>query len=37
MDSRALQARVLVIGLLITMVLRFAPKGLLPERIKSHS
>lgn len=36
MDSRALQARVLVIGLLITMVLRFAPKGLLPERIKSH-
>ena len=37
MDSRALQARVLVIGLLITMVLRFAPKGLLPEKIKSHS
>ena len=37
MDSRALQARVLVIGLLITMVLRFAPKGLLPENIKSHS
>ncbi|MCH4812280.1 branched-chain amino acid ABC transporter permease [Vreelandella neptunia] len=36
MDSRALQARVLVIGLLITMVLRFAPKGLLPEKIKSH-
>ncbi|PKG49223.1 MULTISPECIES: branched-chain amino acid ABC transporter permease [Halomonadaceae] len=37
MDSRALQARVLVIGLLITMVLRFAPKGLLPEKVKSHS
>ncbi|WP_235040982.1 branched-chain amino acid ABC transporter permease [Vreelandella profundi] len=37
MDSRALQARVLVIGLLITMVLRFAPKGLLPEKIKNHS
>ncbi|MDQ7733222.1 branched-chain amino acid ABC transporter permease [Halomonas sp. SpR1] len=37
MDSRALQARVLVIGVLITMVLRFAPKGLLPEKIKSHS
>lgn len=36
-DSRALQARVLVIGLLITLVLRFAPKGLLPEQIKSHS
>ncbi|MGO3216867.1 MAG: branched-chain amino acid ABC transporter permease [Halomonas sp.] len=37
MDRRALQARVLVIGLLITMVLRFAPKGLLPEKIKNHS
>ena len=36
MDSRALQARVLVIGMLITLVLRFAPKGLLPEKIKSH-
>lgn len=35
-DSRALQARVLVIGVLITLVLRFAPKGLLPERIKHH-
>ncbi|MWJ28861.1 branched-chain amino acid ABC transporter permease [Halomonas sp. ZH2S] len=36
MESRALQARVLVIGLLITLVLRFAPKGLLPEKIKHH-
>ncbi|WP_447527400.1 branched-chain amino acid ABC transporter permease [Vreelandella sp. TE19] len=36
MDSRALQARVLVIGMLITLVLRFAPKGLLPESIKTH-
>ena len=36
MDSRALQARVLVIGLLITLVLRFAPKGLLPEKIAHH-
>ncbi|PAU70764.1 branched-chain amino acid ABC transporter permease [Vreelandella alkaliphila] len=36
MDSRALQARVLVIGMLITLVLRFAPKGLLPEKIKTH-
>lgn len=36
MDSRALQARVLMIGLLITMVLRFAPKGLLPEKISQH-
>ncbi|MCA1771139.1 MAG: branched-chain amino acid ABC transporter permease [Halomonas sp.] len=35
-DSRALQARVLVIGVLVTLVLRFAPKGLLPERIKHH-
>lgn len=34
MDSRALQARVFVIGLLITLVLRFAPKGLLPEKVK---
>ncbi|PCF96699.1 branched-chain amino acid ABC transporter permease [Vreelandella nigrificans] len=36
LESRALQARVFVIGLLITLVLRFAPKGLLPEKIKSH-
>lgn len=36
MDSRALQARVLVIGVLITAVLRFAPKGLLPEKIRHH-
>ncbi|GEK47764.1 branched-chain amino acid ABC transporter permease [Bisbaumannia pacifica] len=36
MQSRALQARVLVIGLLITLVLRFAPKGLLPEKVKHH-
>lgn len=35
-DSRALQARVLVIGVLVTLVLRFAPKGLLPERIRHH-
>ncbi|MDN3555765.1 branched-chain amino acid ABC transporter permease [Halomonas maura] len=34
LDSRALQARVFVIGLLITLVLRFAPKGLLPEKAK---
>lgn len=36
MESRALQARVFVIGLLITVVLRVAPKGLLPEKIKYH-
>ncbi|TFH87784.1 branched-chain amino acid ABC transporter permease [Billgrantia azerbaijanica] len=36
LDSRALQARVFVIGLLITLVLRFAPKGLLPEKVIHH-
>lgn len=36
MQSRALQARVLVIGLLITLVLRFAPKGLLPEKVHHY-
>ncbi|WP_104203279.1 branched-chain amino acid ABC transporter permease [Billgrantia saliphila] len=36
LDSRALQARVFVIGLLITLVLRFAPQGLLPEKVKHH-
>ncbi len=35
-ESRALQARVFVIGLLITLVLRFAPKGLLPEKVRHH-
>ncbi|RIY03639.1 branched-chain amino acid ABC transporter permease [Aureimonas flava] len=32
LDSRALQMRVFVIGLTITLVLRFAPNGVLPER-----
>jgi branched-chain amino acid transport system permease protein len=35
-DSRALQMRVFVIGLTITLVLRFAPQGLLPEKIPKH-
>lgn len=35
-DSRALQMRVFIIGLTITLVLRFAPKGLLPEKIREH-
>lgn len=35
-DSRALQMRVFLIGLTITLVLRFAPKGLLPEKIRKH-
>ncbi len=34
LNSRALQARVFVIGLLISLILRFAPKGLMPERVK---
>lgn len=33
-SSRALQARVFVIGLLIALMLRFAPNGLLPEKIQ---
>ncbi len=32
LQSRALQARVFTIGLTITLVLRFAPDGLLPEK-----
>ncbi len=35
-SSRALQARVFVIGLLITLILRFAPKGLMPEKVQHH-
>lgn len=34
LTSRALQMRVFVIGLTITMVLRFAPQGVLPERVR---
>ena len=34
LDSRALQMRVFVIGLTITLVLRFAPQGVLPERLR---
>lgn len=36
LDSRALQARVFVIGLTITLVLRYAPKGVIPERVAHH-
>ena len=32
LDSRALAMRVFVIGLTITLVLRYAPKGVMPER-----
>lgn len=34
LSGRALQARVFVIGLLIVLVLRYAPKGLMPEKVK---
>ncbi|WP_043531483.1 branched-chain amino acid ABC transporter permease [Litchfieldella xinjiangensis] len=36
LDSRALQARVFVIGLLISLVLRYEPKGLIPEKVPEH-
>lgn len=36
LDSRALQMRVFVIGLTITLVLRFAPHGVLPERRRTN-
>jgi branched-chain amino acid transport system permease protein len=35
-DSRAAQMRVFVLGLVIWLSLRFAPKGLLPEVIRRH-
>jgi branched-chain amino acid transport system permease protein len=35
-DSRALQMRVFLIGMTITLVLRYAPRGLLPEKIQKH-
>ncbi|HED13260.1 MAG TPA: branched-chain amino acid ABC transporter permease [Gammaproteobacteria bacterium] len=36
LDSRALQMRVFIIGLTITLVLRFAPKGVIPEEVVRH-
>lgn len=33
-DSRALQMRVFVLGVVITIALRYAPKGLLPETVR---
>lgn len=35
-DARALQMRVFLLGLVITFALRYAPKGLIPERIRHH-
>ncbi|MHB1166861.1 MAG: branched-chain amino acid ABC transporter permease [Candidatus Nanopelagicales bacterium] len=33
-DSRSLQMRVFVLGVVITLALRYAPRGLLPERVR---
>ncbi len=35
-ESRAVQMRVFVMGLIVTIALRFAPRGLLPEFIRRH-
>lgn len=35
-DARAAQMRVFVLGLVITLALRYAPRGLIPERIRHH-
>jgi len=36
LSSRALQMRVFIIGLTITLVLRFAPRGVMPEKVEHH-
>ena len=36
-DSRALQMRVFILGVIITIALRYAPKGLLPEVMRRES
>lgn len=35
-ETRAAQMRVFVLGLVVTIALRFAPRGLLPEVVKRH-
>ena len=35
-DSRALQMRVFILGLVVVLALRYAPRGLIPERIRRH-
>ncbi len=35
-DSRSLQMRVFVLGLVISIALRYAPKGLIPEVVSHH-
>ncbi|MFT6659061.1 branched-chain amino acid ABC transporter permease [Maritalea sp.] len=34
-ESRALQMRVFVLGMVITFALRFAPQGIIPERVRT--
>ena len=34
-ESRSLQMRVFVLGLVITAALRYAPRGLIPERAQT--
>jgi branched-chain amino acid transport system permease protein len=36
LDARALQMRVFFLGLVIVLALRYAPRGLIPERIQRH-
>ncbi|MGJ8528856.1 branched-chain amino acid ABC transporter permease [Maritalea sp.] len=36
MESRALQMRVFVLGMVITFALRYAPQGMIPERIRTE-
>ena len=36
LDARALQMRVFLLGLVIVLALRYAPRGLIPERIQKH-
>jgi branched-chain amino acid transport system permease protein len=33
-ESRALQMRIFILGLVIVLALRYAPRGLIPERIR---
>ena len=35
-DTRALQTRVFILGLVIVLALLYAPRGLIPERIRRH-
>ena len=35
-ESRALQMRVFVLGLVITFALRYAPQGMIPERVRTE-